>query len=311
MMRSAKLIALSILLSITLFSCFRPDDFDDVPRIVFDDLRFVEVAGNIPDSLILTIDFQDGDGNIGLLESETLPFNSSRDGDLLFAHAFDFIIDANNRFVTLNGEGFEPPFDRTFLDSGPNGLILRTDPNSDFSEFDNRPAEFDCQFYVVDSIEAFWGVPFPPYRLDIFEFECANFNDPCVIRDSLLDSSGNSFFQTKLDTFYIAKNESNKNIFVDFFRRRNGEYEFIDWTRAFSENGCGRDFNARFPIFDRDINKNGKALEGTIRYGMQSEGFRLLLRNDTFKVQVRIIDRELNVSNTVESPDLTLQQIGG
>lgn len=309
---SVRFIALSILLSITLFSCFRPDDFDEVPRIAFEKLEFREVAGNIPDSLILTIDFQDGDGNLGLLESFDLPP----------VHSFDFIVDANNRFVTLSGEGFEPPFDRVFPGPDPNGspqlLLFDRDPNADYSDFDNRPPKFDCQFYVVDSIEAFWGVPFPPYdlsrsenRLGLIGFDCSSNAPPCVVRDTLLDQNGSTFFQTKLDTFYIAKNEQNRNIFVDFFRKRSGEYEFIDWTRAFSENGCGPDFNARFPVFDEKILQNENPIEGTIRYSMQSEGFRLLLRNDTFKIQVRILDGSFNSSNTVESPDLTLQQIGG
>ncbi len=309
MMRFARFIACSILilLSMTLNSCFRPNDFDEVPRITFQSLIFKEVAGNIPDSLILTIDFQDGDGDLGLIESFNLPP----------VHEYDFIIDANNQFVTLNGEGFEPPFDRVFLgsrrgsDGNPQLLLFDEDFDEFFSDFDNRPLDFDCQFYVVDSIEAFWGAPFPPYRLDIFDFDCLNSNEqnPCVVRDTLLDANGRVLFQTKLDTFFIAKNEKNRNIFVDFFRKQSGGYEFIDWTRVFSEIGCGTDFNARFPIFAPD--RVGKSLEGTIRYGMQSEGFRLVLRNDTFKIQVRIIDESFNSSNTVESPDLTLQQIGG
>ena len=303
-MRSARFIAFSIVISITLYSCFRPNDFDEVPLISFQNLQFVEGPGNIPDSLILTIDFQDGDGNLGIPESVgTPPY-----------HQYDFVIDANNRFVTLGGQGFQPPFDRTFLDSGPNGLILRV-PDETFSEVDNRPPDFDCQFYVVDSIQAFWNAPFPPYTLDIFEFECQNAVQPCVVRDTLLDGNGVGFFQTRLDTFLIAKNDRSQNIFVDFFRKRNGEYELIDWTRIFSEDGCGTDFDGRFPIFDDDRARGGKSLEGTIRYSMQSEGFRLVLRNDTFKIQVKISDfgtvESNNVSNTVESPDLTLQQIGG
>ena len=310
MLRSAKLVAYCILLSVLFYSCFRPDDFDDVPRISFVSLEFKPVAGNIPDSLILTIDFQDGDGDLGLREDFNLPPLQD----------FDFIIDANNRFVTISGEDFEPPFDRVFLGPDPSGsqqlLLFEFDPSSDFSDVDNRPPEFDCQNYVVDSIESLWGVPFPPYdltlpenRLNLIGFDCTTNNPPCAVKDTLVDANGFTFLQTRLDTFFIAKNERSRNIEVDFFRKRGDNYEFIDLTRVFSDIGCGTDFNARFPVLAE--NRIGKSLEGTLRYSMQSEGFPLILRNDTFKIQVRIRDGSFNESNTVESPDLTLAQIRG
>ncbi len=113
--------------------------------------------------------------------------------------------------------------------------------------------------------------------------------------------------ETKIDTFLIEKNPNNKNIYVDFFRKVNGEYEFLDWTSAFNSNSCGTDFNARFPVFDSD--NLGKSLSGTLRYAMLSEGFSIILKKDTFKLRVYIKDRALHDSNVIESPDLTLDNI--
>lgn len=256
---------------------------------------FKEGPGNITDSLILSIDFQDGDGDIGLSAVDAFPPY----------HDFDFVIDEDRFYVTFSGE-FKTPFKRIEPVPAGNGNFQLT--TTSYSNTDGRPSNFDCQFYVIDSFSLGTGLP-------IFPFE--NLPDELVYRDTLRDDDGNIIRDsngsprlfTPVDTFFVAKNENNKNIIVDFFRKRAGEYEFIDWTRVFDPNGCGLDFNARFPEFAPD--RDGKSLEGTIRYGMASEGFRLVLRTDTFKIQVRIKDRNFNTSNMVESPDLTLQSIGG
>ncbi len=314
MMKFARFIAFSILLSLTLFSCFRPDDFDDVPRISFQQLTFMPGPGgpNDADSLILTFDFQDGDGDLGLEAYEVIPPY----------HTFSFVMDSEGEIVTLKGE-FEPPFFEIIIGSTSNGLIPLFRDGPAFSETDNRPSSFDCQFYLSDSlintnsIPPFDNVlpdslfltnaPFPPYPLDIVRDFCTD--ESCAVQDTIELANGLQKFEVRMDTFFIAKNQENKNITVDFFRKKNDTYEFIDWTRVFSEDGCGLDFNARFPEFANRF--NDKPLQGTIRYTMASTGFKFVLRNDTFKIAVKIRDLSLNTSNTVESPDLTLEQIGG
>ena len=47
---------------------------------------------------------------------------------------------------------------------------------------------------------------------------------------------------SKLDTFYIQKNENNKNIFIEFYKKENNEFKLIDWKRIFDEQGCRIDF---------------------------------------------------------------------
>ena len=42
---------------------------------------------------------------------------------------------------------------------------------------------------------------------------------------------------------------------------------------------------------------------------MVSYGFNSVLNNDIFKIKVKIKDRNLNTSNIVESPEVTLEQI--
>ena len=58
----------------SLISCYKEIAFDEKPSIEFKDLkkeiRIDQFAGSKKDSVILTIKFQDGDGDLGLNEKE-------------------------------------------------------------------------------------------------------------------------------------------------------------------------------------------------------------------------------------------------
>lgn len=61
-----------------LSSCFDDPEFPDEPRITFESLRYVsqDVSGAPVDSLILTIGFEDGDGDLGLdPDEDSAPYN--------------------------------------------------------------------------------------------------------------------------------------------------------------------------------------------------------------------------------------------
>ena len=62
-----KNILIGILLVVSVASCLKPQEFPPEPEIAFKD--FVILS----DSAKLTVTFQDGDGDIGLSESDTLP----------------------------------------------------------------------------------------------------------------------------------------------------------------------------------------------------------------------------------------------
>jgi len=82
----------------------------------------------------------------------------------------------------------------------------------------------------------------------------------------------------------------------------------IDWKRIFDEEyGCGIDFNSRFPPLN--ISNSSQLLSGKLRYGMVSYGFEMILKNDIFKLKIHIKDRELNTSNIIETPEVTLEEI--
>ena len=67
------------IISVTTTSCFEPPEFSDEPEISFNSIEFVPVETR-RDSLILTFNFRDGDGDIGLDNTFTLfPYHAFLD----------------------------------------------------------------------------------------------------------------------------------------------------------------------------------------------------------------------------------------
>ncbi|UCS93635.1 hypothetical protein KZP23_00925 [Echinicola marina] len=105
------------------------------------------------------------------------------------------------------------------------------------------------------------------------------------------------------DTLWVKQNPNYNNIFMQFFIKRNGNYEEFKW----SDPPYYTTVDGRFPeILSSD---NPRAIEGTIQYAIQSSGWRPIFRNDTIRVNVQIQDRALNKSNIISTPDFTLNQI--
>ncbi len=239
---------LNILILVGLISCTDNNTVSEIPSISFENLTFKKSENNlVQDSLILTINFIDGNGDLGLSNDENnYPY-----------HQYNAIIDENFNWITYGSDDVNPPF----YIYEPNGAITF------FSENDNRTS-FNCNDYIIDTI--------------------------------------NSSIQ--MDTFYIQKNLNNKNIHIEFYKKENDNFELIDWTSVFDEEyGCGIDFNSRFPSLN--IGNINQILQGKLRYGMVSYGFENIISNNIFKLRIYIIDRALNQSNRVETPEFTLQQI--
>ncbi len=237
-----------ILIYPLLLSCNEENTFSEIPSISFERMVFKESENNfVQDSLILTINFIDGNGDLGLSNDEnSYPY-----------HQYNAIIDENFNWITYGSNDVNPPF----YIYEPNGSITF------YSNEDNRNT-FNCNNYIIDTINS----------------------------------------STQLDTFYIQKNINNKNIFIEFYKKNEDKFELIDWTRVFDEEyGCGIDFNSRFPPLN--ITNTNQVLQGKLRYGMVSYGFESVIQNDIFKLKIHIKDRALNSSNTIETPEVTLQQI--
>jgi len=104
-----------------------------------------------------------------------------------------------------------------------------------------------------------------------------------------------------LDTFYYKKNPSYANIDVEFWVKEGSGYKLFDWEKEF----CTISFNQRFPVLS---DKEGP-LEGSLQYAMVTSGMKTLFSIKTLKLKIRIRDRELNISNIIETPEFTLDKI--
>ncbi|MDZ4715853.1 MAG: hypothetical protein SH819_10335 [Cytophagales bacterium] len=232
-------IGLSVAVALFMASCFEPPQFSPIPSIEFESVVFKDVANQSdPDSLIVTLRFKDGDGNLGLdpdnLADKSPPFN--------------------NRYYFIANDGSVITY-----------KTKRTNP-------------------AYDTLPAF-----------VKPYNCVNWESITI--------------DNKVDTFYFQLNPNHYNIFVDFMvKNTNGSFTKFDWTKEFSYPQCGITFDGRFPILSKDLSQKA-ALDGKIRYGMPSTGFLILFSIKTLKLRITIQDRKLNKSNTVESPEFTLQQI--
>ena len=237
-----------IFIFLIVFSCDQNENISVIPTITFESLEYKKSPNNISqDSLILTINFIDGDGDLGLSNDEiNFPY-----------HPYNAIIDDDFVWVTYGSQDITTPF-----------YVYQPDGSYYFYSDDDDRTPFNCSDYIIDTVNT----------------------------------------TTVLDTFYIQKNENNKNIFIEFYKKNGNEFEFIDWTRIFDQEfGCGINFDSRFPRLN--IGSSSQSLNGKLRYGMVSYGFNSVLSNDIFKIKVKIKDRNLNTSNIAESPEVTLEQI--
>lgn len=130
---------------------------------------------------------------------------------------------------------------------------------------------------------------------------CKNYVLGTIVDGVLLPTStGNPEY------YYVEKNLFKDNIFLEFYRIVNGQEVFFDWIEEV-EGGCGELPHGRFPIIN--LEGNNKPVSGTITYKYESYGFIPNFLNDSLRVKIRIADRELNLSNTVETPVFTLRGV--
>ncbi len=252
-------VVLGSVLALFLGSCFDPPQYAPIPTIEFESISFKDVSNpSDPDSLILTIRFKDGDGDMGL--------------------------DANDPFDTLF-----PYQSRTFFDTIKSSNAGYYFPNKDvafitYETWRTQRYGWKQKRLAYDTLPEF-----------ITPYNCVNWQILTI--------------DSKVDTFYFERNRDHYNIFVEFLvKNNNGSFTEFDWTEEFAYPQCGITFDGRFPILSKDLSQKS-ALDGKIRYGMPSTGFLILFSIKTLKLRVTIQDRTLNRSNTIETPEFTLQQI--
>lgn len=200
-----------ILLAVS--SCYEAPEFPVVPEIAYKSVKFYDVPeSNDPlvddtDSLVVTIDFQDGDGDLGL--------GSLSNEELSFPYHSHYYVTTDNRLVIT------PPANAKLL--GP-------------SSNDTMPPFNVCVDYQLAKIHETTGKVIP-YRVggsEKTEYEKA-FPDPNNPDGSLLP-----------DTFYIKQNIFAYNFLLTFLEKNGNNYEIFDWN-AQTAAGCANQVNGTFP----------------------------------------------------------------
>jgi hypothetical protein len=272
---------------IGLGSCFEPPEFSNSPKISFNSIQFKVTPDPVqPDSLILFIDFRDGNGDMGL--------DNQFRNDPYHERNFYFENTSNNT-VTAVGTVLQnvnrPPYPSSIpmIVTPPTGKLVtnrtRTKPGFGFlPPFSS--ATLDCQNYTTQFL-----LIAPSARNAI--------DDSYAIVDTLRDQSQNQYYLLR-DTLYFQQNMNHYNIIIRFYESSGGPFTEFSWE----ERLCST-FNGRFPILS---DKTNSPLEGTIRYAMVSAGFLPLFSVKNLKLDVIIKDRALN-KDSIQTPEFTLDKI--
>lgn len=141
-----------------------------------------------------------------------------------------------------------------------------------------EPCFFSDRFNTVDCA----GLP--------LDYDCTNYLSPVRIGQDLVN-----------DTVYVEYNENRNNFIVELMTKQNGQFEVFDLQNCQTLSG-------RFPRVKENFDTSSP-LEGVIEFRPPSYGFSSIFRNDTIKLRIRIKDRALHESNTVESCEFTLNDL--
>ncbi|MFN3840717.1 MAG: hypothetical protein ACK4RF_08415 [Cyclobacteriaceae bacterium] len=285
-MKAIQGFVLFIVLITGISSCFDPPEFNDAPEITFNKIEFkVTPEFSVMDTLVLYIDFKDGDGDMGFsqdnLQHRSDPY-----------HPFTY-------YLETAGGGIQPvatfetritapspiPQEVSVLKaSAPLGKLVthrtRTKPGYGFLP-PLDPNKVDCKDYILSYLII------PAELLSTID---STYN---VVATS---TSGAVLIQ---DTLYFEQNQNFYNIRIRFYQKVGSSLEEFSWEEEF----CST-FNGRFPL----LSDGNAPLEGTIRYNMKSTGFIPLFSIKTLALDVIVSDRSLK-KDSIRTPEFTLDRI--
>lgn len=284
-MRVIKSVVLFCFLLAGISSCFEPPDFNDAPEISFNKIEFkVTPEFSEMDTLVLYIDFKDGNGDIGFNKSNLQHFSDPFHPYAYYLETPGGVRPVATEQVRITAPDPIPQEVSLLKASPPLGKLVtnrtRTKPGYGFLPPLN-PGKLGCQDYIVSYLII------PPELLSTID---TTYN--------VVASSGSGAVLIR-DTLYYDRNPNFYNIRVRFYQKINGVLQEFSWENEF----CST-FNGRLPM----LSDSNSPLEGTIRYNMQSLGFLSLFSVKTLALDVIITDRTLQ-SDSIRTPEFTLDRI--
>jgi hypothetical protein len=283
-----------ILLLVSLASALSCDDDDSAPsaepQIEFVDVSFVDAPeASRPDTVKVTFSFTDGDGDLGLDNIDPRFFSPPYHQSAFFQTNGGQLteVESSPKLVDVTG------YYRDFLDilspSSGDLVFPRTRKNPLYS---NLLPHYTCYDYS--------------YReFIVAQTDSAVLDKHTRILEKFMEEGVNYFIV--LDTLYAKVNPNYYNIEVDFLvEQPDGTFAEYDFRKEF----CAT-FDGRFPAvpFSSSGPFKGSAQtnnRGQITYNMQSTGFQPLFGTRKLKLSLKIRDRALHISNTIETPAFQL-----
>jgi hypothetical protein len=249
--------------------------------------------GEAADSLKLTFLYRDGDMDLGLtFQDIDIPYHELN----LFVEDGTSLLKVSTNMeevVTSNGSHIYPVLNHT---SGETKKLvtIRTREKEPFGFL----PESGCMYYSMSEFL-------------VHDKNKSVLDEYAWLRDTLLVNNEKHYLV--IDTVYFEVNPFHYNIDIDFFvEQSDGSYEKFDWF----ENFCTT-YDGRFPLIQ--TNESGVIQDGPFRvrlisrskgeiaYTMAGLGFKSLFADKRIKLQVKIIDRALHISNPIETPAILIQ----
>ncbi|MCS6973877.1 MAG: hypothetical protein N2044_03040 [Cyclobacteriaceae bacterium] len=266
--------------------CFEPPQFSSKPEISISKIEFYETPGlENADTIILHIDFRDGDGDMG--------------------------------FDALNPQHSSDPFHPNFYYLEGPGFTVIKNPTDQVNV--NAPDPIPSSLPVLKDIgntgklvrlrtrnKAGYGY-LPP--LASGDLGCRNYRIQYLIipytMPQVVDSTYNIVARSTRgdvivqDTLYYRVNRNHYNLRVRFYQRVGSSLQEYSWEQNFCTT-----FNSRYPI----LSETEGPTEGTLKYKMTSIGFLTVFGVRPIALDVIVSDRALN-RDSVRVSEFTLDLI--
>lgn len=295
-MKVAKGLALFLFFSFLFGSCFNPPEFPNVPQIGLVGLEYwKKPKPNLPnrDSLVVQINFHDGDGDLGLPTNDVTfqlkPYNAA---NYFQTNSAGELVPVDTDFKAVPfynklSKKYDVSSVEEFIVTSPSDELVLYRTKLDNPLYSNLP-DLGCTDYI--SRKQF-----------IIKATDSTILSPYTKIDTTITLDDGISYIVATDTVYFTRNPDQYNIDINYFVQSGNTFELFDlWQRS-----CGTS-NGRFPVLTE---KDGNPIEGTLTYGIVNNlGFERIFPG-VIKIQVMIRDRALNKSNVVESEAITLKGI--
>lgn len=300
-MKAFKGLVLFCFLASGMSSCFDPPEFELGPKIEFKDIEFKKGAPNTTDAdtLIVYLDFRDGDGDIGFDSQSDFFLNEPYHRiNFYFADLSQTkVIPVGtivNKVTFPPAKAGDPPITinvPTITKPFPEGKLVSKRTRENNPEFSFLPifrnTDLNCKNFT--------------YTTDLLLVSelAKNCIDTSFNITDTITINGLKHYLLK-DTLYFSRNPHHYNARVRFYQSSGSGFSEFIWE----DNYCGGTLNGRLPI----LSDQEGAREGTIKWAMRSAGIETTFSIKTLKLDIIIEDRALN-KDSVRTREFTLSDI--